>query len=84
MGRINRHRRRRVDAEILAPDGNQLVKVAALELLLLAQDARNQRDLREVLDRLHLHESMLKVFAVRHHTMVGHENGIVLGNEWRQ
>src|SRR5215471_5884176 len=57
--RTDRHRCRRVHPEILAARCHQFIEVAAFEFLLLAQDARDQGDLREVLHGFHLHISRL-------------------------
>src|SRR5215467_8674571 len=55
--RVDGHGGGRVHAEILAARRHQFIEIAAFEYLLLAQNAGDQSDLREVLHGFHLHVS---------------------------
>ena len=59
----------------------QLLDLVFLEGLLPSEQVRDQGNLSEVLDRFHLHISMFEGVGVGNHTMVGHKNGVIVGNE---
>jgi len=59
----------------------QFLQIFALQRLLPSEQMSDESDLGKMLDGLHLHVSVMKRIGVSNHAMVGHEDGIVLGDQ---
>jgi len=73
-------RRRRV--VIALPNFVELLYFFRAQRLSLAEHVRHERDLGEMLHGFHFHESAFEGRAKGHHTMVCHQNRVVVWNQW--